>query len=1279
MGMSLVSWRRLFEERKRIRTSKIQAERLANLGLFRYFDAVFYEANYHIPTREALAHYLERGWLDGLNPSKFFHTDFYLASNVDVCKVGMNPLIHYLTHGITERRSPHPAFDIKLFELHHPAEARGARDLAVLCLQKYDAYEWIVPDRPHWRSNALFDASWYIQSSPDLRISENEALAHYRILGWREGRDPNPLFDTDWYLQTYPDVAKSGWEPLSHYQARGHREGRRPNPLFDTAWYLGTYTDVLAAEYEPLQHFIETGEHEGRDPHLRYSTQWYKGHYPIALEFQWGPFAYYYRIGRARGDRPHQFFGDVLVVGPEELSRDFSISPPEPINRYASWLEVNSSHSIDRKQLTKKLEELNGRLPKVSVVMPAYESDPALLEIAINSVRNQLYRDWELCICDDASASDSVARILESYATLDSRIKWVKSSRNLNISGASNLAASLADGDIIALLDHDDELHLHALAEIAIVFAENPEVGIVYTDDDKIDLAGNRSSPQFKPDWSPTLLLSYMYISHLFSFRRSLFEEVGGFRPEFDGAQDFDLALRMSERIHAAAHIAKVLYHWRSTPLSTASSAGAKPAAIERGRRAVREALKRRGIQAEVYMPEFAVKSGIGQFDLRFPDHGPSASIIIPTKNGLDLMRNLMESLKKTTYQNFDVIIVDNGSDDQNALAYFDECEATVLRIPSPPEGFSFAHIVNAGVRAAKSEFVVLLNNDTEVRSPGWLSQMIGYSKMVGVGAVGARLLYGDGLVQHAGITHGLHEGMAGHSFKLRPEWDLGYLQLAKTTREVSGVTAACLLVRREVFLKIGGLDEVNFRVAYNDVDFCYRLIDAGYACIQCGSAELFHYEGKTRGFQDNPVEEAAMRRKYGRRRDPFYNPNLSLDDEQFNISRTHVPVYSGEPLRVALFSHNLNHEGAPNSLFELALGLMLKDIVPFVISPSDGPLRERYSARNIDVETVTHPWAGSPGPELFDIRLREFGQALSYAEVDVVIANTAQSFWAVRAAHLAGIPVIWIIRESEPWTTYFNAYPSYIREVAYNCFQYAYRVVFVAKATLDAWKPLDSRHSFALIRNGLNTEELKAAYRGLDREKGRRLLNANPEDCVFVLVGTVSERKGQIDLIRAFGALPHEFASQARVVIVGDRSGSYSKNLHSAVAGLAETYRNRVMIVDETSEAKTYLTGADVAVCTSRIESYPRVTLEAMAAGLPLLTTGVWGIREQVRPNYNALIYEPGDVQQMAAHMIEFIQNPGIRKLMGRRATFVFDSLPNFEFMRDRYRELIHQAQGSL
>lgn len=1277
------------------------------------FDSLWYLDNHGLNLSEhPLAHYLDRGAAAGLEPAPGFDSRFVLelARERGAAPAATTPLEAFLQLPMLER-APNAVFlpDAYIETLGGAHALRGmdpfwhfrriGRTVPGYTGPGFDTAYYLSQDaalvdarldpishyllhgaRAGLMAHPLFDEDWYIRHSGGACVARAHALTHFLREGWRAGHDPHPLFDTAWYLAEYADVAAAGLNPWLHYLRFGWRERRRPNRLFDTSWYLRTNPDVAAAGVEPAGHYSRFGVFEGRDPGPDFSISRYLISYARALAPEDDPLAHYLHQGAAAGFKAFpasggESCGDVLALAG-------AAAVPTRIDPYESWLEVNPLTAEATVRLRARLADApQAALPLISVIMPCYNSDPGLLCEAIESVQAQAYENWELCICDDASPSPAVAETLTRLAANEPRIRHCRAPRNLGIGGATNAAAALARGEVFAFLDHDDLLHPHALGEVALAYASGDDVEMVYTDDDKIDMNGRRYSPQFKPDWSPVLLLSFMYMSHLFTMRRGLFEKVGGARSAFDGSQDYDLALRAAEHAQRVLHVPKILYHWRAAEGSTALGGDAKPQAILRGQKAVQEAFDRRGYKVKVGQPHFAEVSRIGVFEPTFGDEGPNVTIIIPTRNGFELLRTCVESLKTTSYRNFDVLIIDNESDDPETLAYMAGCGAKVLRVASPPEGFSFAHVMNAGVRAARGEYVLLLNNDTKVRNPRWLSQMMGYAQMPGVGAVGARLLYDDLKLQHGGITHGLHEGMAGHSFKLLADWDPGYLQLALTSREVAGVTAACLLTSRTLYLDIGGLDEDNFRVAYNDVDYCYRLVDRGLTCIQCASAELFHYEGKTRGFVDNPREITVMRRKYRLRRDAYYNPNLSLETECFEVARAHVPDRGdgAGPVRTLFVSHNFNHEGAPNSLFELAAGLREAGRVePMVIAPSDGPLRQRYTAAGIAATLVENPLIGwLPEPE-FAANLLRMGQSFRYAGAEVVVANTADSFWAIAAAARVGLPSIWIIRESEPWQTYFSHFPAHIAQCAYECFAKPYRVVFVAQTTLEAWRPLDSRGSFTLNRNGLDTAKLISSFAGLDRSALRAEIGVAENACLFTCVGTVCERKGQIDLVRAFACLPEAEARGAALLIVGDRQSDYSDSLHRDIAALPVERRDRVVVLAETSRARDFLVASDVFICSSRVESYPRVTLEAMAAGLPIISTPVWGIAEQVRRDYNALFYTPGEVAELAERMMTMIAKPDLRATFAERAIPVFESLPDFEFMRDRYADLIGQAVGT-
>ncbi len=976
-------------------------------------------------------------------------------------------------------------------------------------------------------------------------------------------------------------------------------------------------------------------------------------------------------------------------TAPGDLLPPAGFVVPQPIDRYDAWLLVNQWNVRSRDYLISRLKSCRQPLPKISVVMPVYNPQIDFLESAIDSVIAQVYTNWEFCIADDCSTDFTVAETLKNWAAKDDRIRIQFRTENGNISAATNSAATLATGDIILFLDNDDELTPDALGEVALYFATHPTTDFLYSDDDKIDTKGRRFAPQFKPQWSPELLLSYMYLGHLCAVRKQIFEQIGGLRIGFEGSQDYDFALRATEISRHVAHLPLVLYHWRTAPGSTAISGAAKPASFAAGQKSIQDALNRRKINGNVAQHAWATKENLGIFAQDFPDEGPSVTVIIPTKNQLKLLKACLDSLENTTYKNYQVTVIDNESDDPKTLEYLKQLTGQVLRIKNPGGKFSFAAINNRAVEQVDSEYVLFLNNDTEVINPRWLSQMVGYAQIPDVGAVGARLLYPDGRIQHAGVIHGLHHGLAGHAFKLMDKDNRGYLSQAMVTRNYSAVTAACTITPRQLFLELGGFDEQNFAVAYNDVDYGYRLLERGYRCVYCPDAELLHKEGTSRGFTDNPQEVAAFRRKYAGKNDSFYSPHLSLEDEYFHIQPRRVFMKeegSGllvaaagnviHRVRVLMCSNSLDFTGAPLHQYEIAVKLAADGVIePIVLCATDGPLRLAYEQQGIEVIVRDNPLEHIYQRDAYDEAIRSFSKEIESLKVDAIYANTLENFFVVDAARLIGIPAVWNVHESEPWQTYFNRFGSEIAARALECFRFPYKVIFVADATRDRYLPLNSHHNFTVIHNGLDLSKLA----NLDNsELARKNLGIADEDVVILLLGTVCERKGQQDLVKALSLLPDKWHNKIRCFIVGDRPSIYSNKLADMVAELPEKLRQRVTVVPETGEAGKYYKAADIFVCTSRVESFPRVILEAMACDLPIITTPVFGIKEQVRPGINGLFYTPDRPDELIAALISLLEDKSARQELAENAKYVLDSLNTFEEMTQAYADIFCEAYFS-
>lgn len=523
-----------------------------------------------------------------------------------------------------------------------------------------------------------------------------------------------------------------------------------------------------------------------------------------------------------------------------------------------------------------------GRIPLISVCMPVYDPDVKWLRRAIESVKNQSYAGWELCIADDCSKDESVRELLKEYAENESRIRLVMREKNGGISEATNSAVGIAKGEYIALLDNDDELATDALLEIAALINENRDADVIYSDEDKIDTRGRRYEPFFKPDYCPDTLLSLNYISHLGVYRKELFDRLGGFRKEYDGSQDYDLALRFADVTHRIYHIPKVLYHWRVIKGSTSADMGEKSYAYKAARAALEDTIRRRGYSAEV----LPVKNS-DFFEVRFFPGKYYASIIIPVKDKAEVTERCLNSIyEKTDINKFEIIIADNGSVERETAELFEKYRKYpnfhVLRLDMP---FNFSRINNIAARSAKGDILVFLNNDTEVIWEDWLDRMAGEALRPETGCVGAKLLYPNEKVQHCGIILGAL-GLAGHIGIGADRNDKGYFGRYVLPYNCSAVTAACLAVRKSLFLQAGGFDE-GLAVAFNDVDFCLKVMDLGVNNIVLPSVELFHHESLSRGSDEAPEKKERfhseiryLKEKWGEDRllgDPCYNMNMSL------------------------------------------------------------------------------------------------------------------------------------------------------------------------------------------------------------------------------------------------------------------------------------------------------------------------------------------------------------------------------------------------------------------
>ena len=582
----------------------------------------------------------------------------------------------------------------------------------------------------------------------------------------------------------------------------------------------------------------------------------------------------------------HPFFRSPVRVGAH-------LAAPE-LTSYERWVDAYDRPTPESlAALAARVPQLRQR-PLISILVPVYhrsDDDERWLRRAVESVRHQVYPHWELCLADDASPAPHVRPLLEEFMRQDPRIKAVFRERNGHISHASNSALGLATGEFTALLDHDDELAPHALYEVASLLDVHPDTDLVYSDEDKIDEEGRRHEPYFKPDYLPDLFKSQNYLSHLSVYRTSLLRAVDGFRPGYEGSQDWDLALRVIERSspERIRHIPKVLYHWRAILGSTALMLSEKNYPVEAAKRALTDHFQRLGESVEL----IPVPGDHWRARRPRPEPAPLVSIIIPTRNGHHLISRCIDTLvAKTLYPNYEILVIDNGSDEPATLDYFRQIESdriAVLRYDAP---FNYSAINNHGIHHARGSIVALLNNDLEIIHGEWLDEMVSQAVRPEIGCVGALLYYPNDTIQHAGVAIGMG-GVAGHLFRDFPRGTDGRCNRARLTQNFSAVTAACLVVRRDVFEKVGGLDE-SLAVAFNDIDFCLRVRATGLRNLWTPFAELYHHESASRGAEDTPEKHERFRReveimlarwKDVIAHDPAYNPNLSLELTDYSLA----------------------------------------------------------------------------------------------------------------------------------------------------------------------------------------------------------------------------------------------------------------------------------------------------------------------------------------------------------------------------------------------------------
>lgn len=553
---------------------------------------------------------------------------------------------------------------------------------------------------------------------------------------------------------------------------------------------------------------------------------------------------------------------------------------------YEEWYR---NHKPSMEELQKQREKVFDYMPLISILVPVYNTPEEFLKQMIQSVRKQTYHNWELCIANANPSNEQVAGILKIAASKDMRIKLTDVPENEGIAQNTNAALAIAAGEYIGLLDHDDLLTPDALYEMVKAINENNKPEALYSDEDKVttDLS-EHFQPHMKPDFNKDLLRSNNYITHFFVAKKMLIDRVGGFDGDYNGAQDYDLILRCTEQARGIVHVPRILYHWRVHKASTADNPASKMYAFDAGKRAIEAHLNRCGELGTV-----SHTKDLGFYRVSYRVQGtPLVSIIIPNKDQADTLDQCLQSIQRSTYKNYEIIIVENNSTEEETFSYYERIQSNQIKVIYWPDEFNYSAINNFGVRHAKGDYLLLLNNDVEVITESWLEEMIANCQRGDVGVVGAKLYYPDDTVQHAGIVIGIG-GVAGSVFVGMPRAYSGYLHKASIQQDLSAVTAACMMVKRSVYEELGGLEE-ELKVAFNDVDFCLRVRDKGYLVVYNPNVELYHYESKSRGAEDSKQkvrrfqDEIEYMRSHWlhllKHGDPMYNPNLTLTKWDYTL-----------------------------------------------------------------------------------------------------------------------------------------------------------------------------------------------------------------------------------------------------------------------------------------------------------------------------------------------------------------------------------------------------------
>jgi glycosyltransferase involved in cell wall biosynthesis len=912
---------------------------------------------------------------------------------------------------------------------------------------------------------------------------------------------------------------------------------------------------------------------------------------------------------------------------------------------YESWLAHNGLAPRLVETLVDSANKLAATGPTFALVIDTRDTRIEDIAGLVKSLVAQIYGRWNVGLLQPAGAPTEFASALAAMARTDARVQVIVAP-DANHAAALNAAAHTLKDDWLVFPPADGALSRDALLRVAERIAASPELELVFTDEDSLDSSGNRTNPQFKCGWNRAQVLSGHQPGNLFVLHRRLFMRSREFMPDYAPALAFDLALRVSENVkpHQIAHVDSICFH--ASPRSQVHEVGSP--LVEQTRHAIEAAIIRRQLPARAFQPPFAQKRGTLHHQLYWESSFLAANpvtIVIPTRDRADLLERCLEALLLTVDWRFvKLLIVDDFSRDEKTVRLLrllparHEFNCRVVRPDvDPMKPFNYSLLVNTALPHIDTPLVLHLNNDVDALRPGWIEAMAGWFAVPEVGVVGAKLLFPNHHLNHAGITVGPHHGLADVPLAgLAAESD-EFFEFHKLARDLSAVTGACMMTRTSLYREFGGFNETEFSVTYNDVDYCLRLQAAGHRIVYTPQAELWHWGSASRGTTYYESEHINFVRKYARFTDPHFPRQLYLEPGTLRLDTYRYEHASRlGRLHLLLVTHNLNYEGAPLFLLEYAAHMVRKEGFTLdLLAAEDGPLRGAYEALGIKVQLIDrHPLHGARDDREFAEQVEIMRAKVNFQGVDVVLCNTIACWWGVHLAAAAGKPSMLYIHESASIKRFFSkALHQHMQHVARAAFRQATRVLFLCRASRSYFEEFNDYDNFRFVSSWIDLPRIEAFKRAHSKAALRRKYGYADDEVIIANIGTVCERKGQHIFIRTIDTFMRHYSAgeKYRFLFVGGRPGEYQDSLVRDMEMLGIT---NVDIITETRDAYDFFALSDMFVCTSYEESFPRVLLEAMAFETPIVSTDVHGIPEMVTDKAEAYLVEPGNPVRFAKVM---------------------------------------------